>query len=90
MADFVAAVKLRVEREFDRSAHRERRRASVGSDLGARHTHTLKEKSGRRCFIMFRRKAAQVGGEIVQPKSSQALAERELLDRNRSYYDMLW
>jgi hypothetical protein len=27
---------------------------------------------------------------IVQPKSSQALTERELLDRNRSYYDMLW
>jgi SAM-dependent methyltransferase len=26
----------------------------------------------------------------VQPKSSQELTERELLDRNRSYYDMLW
>jgi SAM-dependent methyltransferase len=26
----------------------------------------------------------------VQSKSSQALTERELLDRNRSYYDMLW
>ena len=26
----------------------------------------------------------------MQPKSSQAPAERELLDRNRSYYDMLW
>ena len=27
---------------------------------------------------------------IVQPKSSQALTERELLERNRTYYDMLW
>jgi SAM-dependent methyltransferase len=26
----------------------------------------------------------------VQPTSSQALTERELLERNRSYYDMLW
>jgi SAM-dependent methyltransferase len=26
----------------------------------------------------------------VPPKASQALTERELLDRNRSYYDMLW
>lgn len=27
---------------------------------------------------------------LVQPKSFPALTERELLDRNRSYYDMLW
>jgi SAM-dependent methyltransferase len=27
---------------------------------------------------------------IVQPRLSQATAESELLDRNRSYYDMLW
>jgi SAM-dependent methyltransferase len=26
----------------------------------------------------------------VQPHSSQALRERELLEKNRSYYDMLW
>jgi SAM-dependent methyltransferase len=26
----------------------------------------------------------------VQPKSPQEVAERELLDKNRSYYDMLW
>jgi SAM-dependent methyltransferase len=26
----------------------------------------------------------------VQPQSSQALSERELLEKNRSYYDMLW
>jgi SAM-dependent methyltransferase len=26
----------------------------------------------------------------VQPTSSQTLAERELLEKNRSYYDMLW
>jgi SAM-dependent methyltransferase len=39
---------------------------------------------------MFRSNAAQGSGEIVQPKSSQALTERDLLDRNRSYYDMLW
>ena len=27
---------------------------------------------------------------IVQPQSARELAERELLERNRSYYDMLW
>jgi SAM-dependent methyltransferase len=27
---------------------------------------------------------------IVQPKSSQALTEHELVELNRSYYDMLW
>lgn len=26
----------------------------------------------------------------MQPTSSQALAEREILEKNRSYYDMLW
>jgi SAM-dependent methyltransferase len=26
----------------------------------------------------------------VQPQSTQALSERELLEKNRSYYDMLW
>ena len=40
--------------------------------------------------MMFRSKAAQSSSEIVQSKSSRALTERELLDRNRSYYDMLW
>jgi SAM-dependent methyltransferase len=39
---------------------------------------------------MFRSKAAQGGSAIVQPNSSQALTERQLLDKNRSYYDMLW
>ena len=39
---------------------------------------------------MFRSKAAQGRNAIVRPDSSQALSERELLDRNRSYYDMLW
>lgn len=27
---------------------------------------------------------------MVQPESAQALSERELLDRNRNYYDRLW
>lgn len=39
---------------------------------------------------MFRAKAAQGSSAIVHPKSSQAGTERELLDRNRSFYDMLW
>jgi SAM-dependent methyltransferase len=39
--------------------------------------------------MMFRTKA-QVSGAVVPPGSSQALGERELLDKNRSYYDMLW
>jgi SAM-dependent methyltransferase len=39
---------------------------------------------------MFRGKAAQGRRAIAPPKSSQAGTERELLDRNRSYYDMLW
>jgi SAM-dependent methyltransferase len=42
------------------------------------------------CFTMFRGNAAQGISAIAQPKSSRALSERELLDRNRSYYDMLW
>lgn len=33
---------------------------------------------------------APYNSSIVQPKSSQALTERELFERNRSYYDMLW
>lgn len=36
------------------------------------------------------RPGAPTNSEIVQPGSSQALTERELLDKNRSYYDMLW
>ena len=39
---------------------------------------------------MFRSKTAQAGSTTGQRKSAQALTERELLDRNRSYYDMLW
>ena len=39
---------------------------------------------------MFGSKATQGSTAIVRPASSQAGAERELLDRNRSYYDMLW
>lgn len=39
---------------------------------------------------MFRSKAQRGSSTIVQPNSSQALTERELLDKNRSYYDMLW
>jgi len=39
---------------------------------------------------MFRSNSAHSGSAIAQPKSSQALTERELLDRNRRYYDMLW
>ncbi len=39
---------------------------------------------------MFRRMAAQGGGTNVPPKPAQMLTERELLDKNRSYYDMLW
>lgn len=38
----------------------------------------------------FRSKAAQGGSAILRPKSSQARTERELLDINRSFYDMLW
>jgi SAM-dependent methyltransferase len=37
---------------------------------------------------VFRGKQAQGSRAIVQPKSCQA--DPELLDRNRSYYDMLW
>jgi SAM-dependent methyltransferase len=39
---------------------------------------------------MFRSNAAPGAGEIAPPKPSQALTERELLERNRRYYDMLW
>lgn len=39
---------------------------------------------------MVRSNAAQRYSAIVQPQSSQALTERELLEKNRSYYDMLW
>ena len=39
---------------------------------------------------MFRNQAKRASRTIVQPNSSQALTERELLDKNRSYYDMLW
>jgi SAM-dependent methyltransferase len=39
---------------------------------------------------MVRDKAAQGSSAIAPPKSSQALTERELLERNRCYYDMLW
>ena len=39
---------------------------------------------------MFSSKTAQSSSAIAQPKSSRALTERELLDRNRGYYDMLW
>jgi SAM-dependent methyltransferase len=39
---------------------------------------------------MFRSKTGQGGGANAQPKPSRALTERELLDLNRSYYDMLW
>lgn len=42
-----------------------------------------------RC-AMVRSMPAQASNAIAQPKSSRALTERELLDRNRSYYDMLW
>ena len=35
-------------------------------------------------------KAVKGGGAIVQPESSQAGTERELLDRNRRFYDMVW
>ena len=38
---------------------------------------------------MLRGKAGQ-SGATVQSESSQAVSERELLDRNRSYYDKLW
>lgn len=30
------------------------------------------------------------GGAIVQPETSRAETERELLDRNRGFYDMMW
>jgi SAM-dependent methyltransferase len=39
---------------------------------------------------MFRSKAAQSASAITPHTASQALTERELLDKNRSYYDMLW
>lgn len=39
---------------------------------------------------MFRSKTVHSSGAIAQPKSSRALDECELLDRNRTYYDMLW
>lgn len=39
---------------------------------------------------MLRSKSVQAGSATVQSSSSQALNERELLDRNRSYYDLLW
>lgn len=39
---------------------------------------------------MFRSKTAQSSSASAQPQSSQALNERELLDRNRRYYDSLW
>jgi SAM-dependent methyltransferase len=35
-------------------------------------------------------KRPKVAGQIVRPKSSQAGSEQELLDRNRSFYDMMW
>ena len=35
-------------------------------------------------------RAAKVVAQIVQPRTSQAGTERELLDRNRSFYDMVW
>ena len=40
--------------------------------------------------MMFRSKATPGSSVIVQPKSAQELTESELLERNRSYYDMLW
>ena len=39
--------------------------------------------------MIFRTKAYS-SGPVVPTGSSQALTERELLDKNRSYYDMLW
>jgi SAM-dependent methyltransferase len=39
---------------------------------------------------MFRKKPAQRAGAMVQPKPAQTLTERELLEKNRSYYDRLW
>jgi SAM-dependent methyltransferase len=39
---------------------------------------------------MRRGKAAEGSRQIVRPKSSQAGSEQELLDRNRSFYDMMW
>jgi SAM-dependent methyltransferase len=39
---------------------------------------------------VFRDRPAQSSEAIVPTKSAQALSERELLDRNRSYYDRLW
>jgi SAM-dependent methyltransferase len=39
---------------------------------------------------MFRSKTAQAGGAAAQPIACEALTGHELLDRNRSYYDMLW
>ena len=40
--------------------------------------------------MMFRGKTARGSGAIAQPDTSQAGSGRELLDRNRSFYDMLW
>jgi len=39
---------------------------------------------------MFRSKAEQASRAMAPPKSVETLTERELLDKNRSYYDMLW
>ena len=39
---------------------------------------------------MFRSRTAQGDGAAGQPRPSRVLTERELLDKNRSYYDMLW
>jgi SAM-dependent methyltransferase len=55
-----------------------------------RNARMLKEESGQRCLIMFRGNAAPRYSAIVQPQSSQVLTERELLEKNRSYYDKLW
>lgn len=40
--------------------------------------------------MVFGSKADQRSTAILQPESSPAGAGRELVDRNRSYYDMLW
>lgn len=39
---------------------------------------------------MMSSQPAQGQNAIVPPQSSQALSERELLQKNRTYYDMLW
>ena len=48
----------------------------------------LKDKY--RLKMLHRGKQAQGSLGIVQPKSSQSGTRPELLERNRSYYDMLW